>query len=177
MLNFSHSFLCWNIITNLSRCRPLWAHQYHLHKTQTPAQIAKVLSPLSYVTTTEVMWELCVISKNTKTTCGVKLQRYFSTLIDFWSDIYSLIKRTIGFNNFTASTCFYVHLKSLSTSSDSVCLLKHSKFKDEYQNWKLPTFQCEKKLPVSQWGLINDSAANLCNAGLFVQYNRSVGGL
>ena len=46
-LNLSHSFLCSNIITHLSRCRPLWGHQYHLHKTQIPAQIEKALSPLS----------------------------------------------------------------------------------------------------------------------------------
>ena len=73
---FSSKFLFFDSDTNLFRCRPLWAHQYHLHMIQTPTQITKVRSLLSYL----IAWVLCVISKKAR---GVKLQQNYSALIDY----------------------------------------------------------------------------------------------
>lgn len=73
---FSSKLLFLVSITNLSRCRPLWAHQYHLHMIRIPTQIAKVQSLLSYLTATQ----LCVISKKAQ---RVKLQQNYFALIDF----------------------------------------------------------------------------------------------
>lgn len=73
---FSSKFLFFDSITNLSRCRRLWAHQYHLHMIRKPAQIRMVRSLLSCL----MAWVLCVISKKAR---GVKLQQNYLALVDF----------------------------------------------------------------------------------------------